>query len=71
MNRIDEIIEEIEEAKKSKTHYEIYQLFMDYCYYKGIGFYSKKVFDEILVLFPKKENEKLYEYCIWRMNEQE
>ena len=65
------IIEQIELAKKlNKSNNEIHSLFIEYCYHKGIGIYSRETYTEILKLFPKSENEKLYNYCIWMLENQ-
>jgi len=58
------------DKKMNKPFYEIHNLFMDYCRSKRLGIYSKEVFPEILRLFPKEENPKLYDYCIWMLNNQ-
>jgi hypothetical protein len=65
------LLEQIELAKKeNKSFPSIYDLFILYCREKNISIYSKDVFPEILKLFPQNENPKLYEYCLWMLNNQ-
>lgn len=67
----EEIEKEIQSKKLLKSDkYSIYLLFISYCHSKGIGIYSNEAYNEIIRLFPKNENEKLYNYCIWMWSEQ-
>jgi hypothetical protein len=63
--------EEIQMAKKSNhSNHKLYNMFISYCHSKQIGIYSAEAYSEILKLFPKDENPKLYEYCIWMFKNQ-
>ena len=68
---MSELLEQIHQAKRdNKPFYYIYDLFIHYCYEKNIGIYSKNAFEDIVKLFPKDENTKLYEYCVWMYKNQ-